>query len=163
MNPTKTEKKVTINKLWLYRTQPVRKTQQLLQWYYKYWECTVNLSEMTQKRFGCTKFLESDIKGCQTDLLSLFLCFKNTSAFRKYPQPHKHSLLYALFPVYMRERSLCGWKMNFIYMHMPIRPMNKDSRQLACQSQTAESKWKWELRRKFTLSFDKNKERKRYN
>lgn len=53
---------------------------------------------------------------------------------------HKHNLLYPLFPVYVLERSLCGWKENIIYMHTPIRPMNPDSRQLASQSRSAESK-----------------------
>lgn len=156
---TRAWEKVTVNKPWLYRTQAAWMTQQSPCNNVRGIRSTqMNLSEVTQQRATFWKVWTSKVseEGLTSkelpdgSFISVFLCYKNKSAFNAHLMLHKHNLLYPLFPVYVLERSLCGRKENIIYMHMPIRPMNPDSRQLASQSRSAESKWKWELRAEFT-------------
>lgn len=93
--------------------------------------------------------------------ICVFCAKRNKSAFNAHLKLHKHNFLYLPFPEYVLERSLCEWKENIIYMHMPIRPMNLDSRQLASQSRSAESKWKWKLRRIYSVTLTKTKNLRR--
>ena len=78
-------------------------------------------------------------------------CWKNNSTFKAHLKLCRH-LLSTPFPLYVLERSFCEWKENIIYMHVLIRPMSPDSRQLARQSCSAESKWKWKLRRIYSVT-----------
>lgn len=125
------------------------------------WAIQMNLSEVTHQKdtfleFGLQKFLTRvDIKRAPDgSFISLFFCWKNNSTFKAHLKLCRH-LLSTPFPLYVLERSFCEWKENIIYMHVLIRPVILDSRQLARQSCSAESKWKWKLRRIYSVTLTK--------